>query len=704
MRKVAASIFHDPRSVAVFGASENPDKIGGRPIHHMKTHGFGGSIFPINPNRTTVQGLAAYSSLSDAPSIPDVAVVAVAGAGAVDAVRDCARLGVAGCVVLSSGFAETHDSAGAAMQNEMVRIAHESGMRLVGPNAQGLANIATGAILSFSTMFIEAPTGDGSVAVVSQSGGMSAVAYGLLRERGVGVRYMHGTGNDSDVNVFEMISAVLDDPGIRVVLMYAEGVSDAAAFEVAARKAAVRGIPIVALVGGLSENGARAVQSHTGSLASAGVVVDAFLERLGVRRVSSMTELIESVDLYISGATVSEDELAIISSSGAMCVLASDYASEHGLGLSEFSAHTETALTRALPHFATAKNPVDITGALLTNSGLLQQVFDCFGEDDSSIGAYLFSLPVAGRGYDIEGFASTTAEFIARLDRPLAVVTPQGEVAKIFRSAGVPVFGDEAHAIRALAGYIAHKKSMTTVARSDTLDLRRPVDLHRASTLNEADSLAVLAHRGDVVEHLLVKDEAEAAEAFARFDGRPVVLKGCTSSVTHKTEYGLVALGSTTPEAVADAASRILQAMVENDFAVDGLLIEPMLESEFEVMVGSHRDPTLGSVVVVGAGGKYIEALPDFKVLLPPFERVDVIRAIESLRLAPLLHGTRGDAAVDITSWVDLAMAVGDLMISEDSVVESLDANPVLLVRDGTRMRAVIADAVVIVRDREAST
>jgi acyl-CoA synthetase (NDP forming) len=212
MTDSAMDAFHHPQSVAVFGASDSIDKVGGRPIHYLKSLGYAGRVYPINPSRSTVQELPAFADIALLPEVPDVAVIAVPGPGAVDAVRQCAGAGVKGCVILSSGFAEAREAAGIEMQEEMVRIAGAAGMRLVGPNAQGLANFGNGAVLAFSTMFIEAPPMDGPVALVSQSGGMSAIPYGLLRDRGVGVRYCHGSGNDCDVNVSELVSLVWQYP------------------------------------------------------------------------------------------------------------------------------------------------------------------------------------------------------------------------------------------------------------------------------------------------------------------------------------------------------------------------------------------------------------------------------------------------------------------------------------------------------------
>jgi acetate---CoA ligase (ADP-forming) len=407
-----------------------------------------------------------------------------------------------------------------------------------------------------------------------------------------------------------------------------------------------------------------------------------------------MTELVEAVDIYLTGAEVTGDRLCIVSNSGGVCVLGSDYAAEQGLPLASWEPRTLAAITAALPPFASPRNPVDITGALLTDSRLVRRVLECI-QQDSGADAFLISLPVSGRGYDVDEFASAVADFAQRIDRPLALVTPQPRAAALYRAHGLPVYADEAAGVRAVAGYLRHRQLMTRVASAPPLDLRPPSGAP-ATVWNEVRSLDFLAGRADVVDHRLATDAAGAAKAFVELGDGPVVVKGCTATVSHKSEYGLVELGCADVEAVAAAAERIEQRMRDHGLVADGILVESMLNGALEVMVGAHRDPRLGAVVVVGAGGKYVEALPDFAMLLPPFERDDVARAIAGLRIAPLVRGVRGEAPLDVGPWIDLALAVGALMVAEDSAVESLDINPVLLVRSVEGTRAVVADAVVM--------
>lgn len=691
-----AAALHAPASVAIVGASDDPDKIGGRPIRYLREFGFTGAVLPVNARRSVVQGLPAYPDVAALPVVPDVALIALPGAAATEAVLACAQLGVRACVVFTSGFGETDDPDALALQERMLAAARHAGMRLVGPNCQGLANFANGAVLGFSTMFTEQPPCDGPVAIVSQSGAMCSVPYGLLRRRGVGIRYAHGSGNDADVGVAELAEAVLADPEIRLLLLYLENIRDAGMLERMAHRALEAGVPVVALMGGRSADGKRAAKSHTGALANEHRVVDAFFERTGIWRARSMSEFVGATELYLQGWEPRGRRLAVVSNSGAVCVLAADAAADHGLPLARLSEQTTGQLDAVLPRFATRTNPVDITAALLTDSSLLGQALQALTRDPD-VDACLLGIPVAGQGYDVARFAVDAAHVARDSGRPLVVAAPQPAVAEAFRDAGLVVFDEESGAVSALAQLLAHTELVSAAKL-----LQRP-SLHTAAygeggTLNEADSFAVLGRAGVcVVRHLLVADPAAAGSAFEDLGAGPVVLKVCTSAATHKSDLGLVRLGLTTREAVERAAAELWRAAGDQGVRTDGLLVAQMTDALHEVLVGAHRDPVFGPVVVVGAGGTAVEALSDVQLLLPPFSKAEVHRAISRLRLAPLLAGVRGGPPADVDAWAEIAVQVADLMADPTCPLSSLDLNPVMLraQRPG-KQGAVVVDAVVL--------
>ena len=681
----------DPRSVAVIGASENPNKIGGRPIHYLGRFGFKGAIYPINPHRAEIQGHKSYPDLASLPESPELAIVAVPGEAAVAAVARSAERGVKVAIVMASGFGETGAS-GQAEEQAMVASARAHGMRLVGPNTQGLANFGTGAIANFSTMFLESPPEDGPVAIVSQSGAMSVVPYGLLRGRGIGVRHTHATGNDADVTAPELALAVLEDPAVRLLLLYLESIADAAVLAEVAESARRREVPVVVLKAGRTAAGQKAARSHTGALANEDRVVDAFFRQHGMWRARDVPDLVNAAELYLKGWRPEGRRLVAISNSGASCVMSADIAADFGIPLAALSNKTQRELGAVLPGFATVSNPIDITAALLSNNRLLGAILPIVGRDPA-VDLTMVAIPVAGVGYDVEAFARDTAEFSRVTHKPAVAMIPQPSVAAPFRAAGVPVFADETQTIRAL-DQLARHAALLRRARPAPMP-RATVTLPEGTSrfLNEAESLALLAGHGiPVVPHRLCRSEAETREAF-RALGPKVAVKACSAEVPHKSEHGLVSLGIESEQAAGLAFTYQWSRLATLDVARDGVIVAAMASAPRECALGARLDPVFGPVVMVGDGGKYVEAMPDVSVLLPPFSCEDVLEALAQLRIAPLFKGVRGEPPLDADALADAVLKLGSLIASAEGRIASIDLNPVMVGARGAGV--VVVDALV---------
>jgi len=691
--KEALRVALAPRSIALIGASENPNKIGGRPLAYLSRFGFKGAIYPINPSRTEVQGVRSFPSLAALPGTPDVAIVAVAGDRAVAAVDECAAAGVKLAIVMSSGFGES-DAEGKRKEVAMAARARAQGMRVVGPNSQGLANFGTGAVASFSTMFIEAPPQDGPIGIISQSGAMSVIPYGLLRARGIGVRHSHATGNDCDVTVCELATVVAEDPALELLMLYLEGIPDPWNLAEAARVARDRDLPVVVLKSGRSPAGQEAARSHTGSLASEDRLVDAFLRDHGILRVDTMSELVGAAELYLKGWRPQGRRLVAISNSGAVCVLTADAASAAGMPMQPLSAATQAELQGILPGFATTTNPVDITAALLTNSSLLGAILPAIARDPAA-DAFLVGIPVAGAGYDVEAFARDSAAFAALTGKPLVVAAPQESVAARFKAQRLAVFPTESEAIGALSQFLAHAQLRDAArARPPALARWAPRDIAAAAMLDEAASLELLRASGvPVVDHVVCHTEADVLAAFDALGGSPVVLKGCSSTVAHKSELGLVKVGLGDREAAAGAHRDIVAAAAGAGVALSSVIVARMVRGQRELMIGARADPVFGPVLLVGDGGKYVEVMPDSQVLLAPFDLASIEAALRRLRIAPLLDGVRGEPALDVDAFCAAALQVGRLILDDSSAVTNLDINPVIVGARGSGCVAV--DAVV---------
>ncbi|BCX67725.1 acetate--CoA ligase family protein [Pseudomonas izuensis] len=680
----ALSLF-DPSSVAIIGASEDPNKVGGRPIHYMLKFGYTGTILPINPKRESVQGLRCYPDLDALGIVPDAAIIAVSGQAAVDAIKACALSGVKTAVVMASGFAETGES-GRQLQNELVDFARHHGMRLIGPNAQGFANFANGAVLNFSTMFMEVTPVDGPIAIVSQSGAASVMPYAMLREQGYGVRYLAATGNDADLGVSELTRMLVDDPQVRLILVYVETVSNPQLLAEAAHIARQNGCQIVLLKGGVSHKGAAAAASHTGAMVGQDGALDAFLDKHGIWRAHDIHELVNAAPLYLSSFAPGAGRTVVMSHSGAVGVLCADAAERVGLPLTELAAPTLERLKGLIPDFASAANPLDLTAALLGNGGMFPAVLDVLGQDPEA-DMFLIGIPVAGPGYDVPGLAQTTARFMQHTGKPVVMTAPQADVRAQFQQAGIPGFRNESEAVSALRQYARHcqwQGSTLPAARATTVSAY-------AGLLDEAQSLALLAHAGvPVVEHQVCHDADSAARIATEFGGR-IVVKGCAAQVPHKSEHGLVHLNLGDPQAVQDAAQRCLGALDSLGVPHGRLIVARSVKGLHEFMLGVVVDPLFGPLVVIGEGGTLVEIRKDTVSLLAPFTEAQARQAIERLRIAPVLKGARGQPSLDAEALARAAVALGNFALQHQTNLLSVDINPVMVMAEGV----VAVDAVI---------
>ena len=595
---------------------------------------------------------------------------------------------------MSSGFGEGGSVEGRARERRMVEGARAHGMRIVGPNSQGLANFGTGAVMSFSTMFKELPPADGHVAVLSQSGAFSVVPYGFLRRRGIGVRHSHATGNDADVTVAELAAVVAEDPQVKLMLLYLEGIPDPHQLAEVARIGRERGMPVLALKSGRTPAGQAAAQSHTGALANEDRIVDAFFEHHGIWRAQTMEELVDATALYLKPWRTGGRRLVAVSNSGAAGVLSADAATARGMPLARFSAETRAALAATLPVFANIDNPVDVTGALLSDSSLFGRTLSILASD-SGADAFVIAFPVAGAGYDVAGFAAAAAGLQEAGGKPVVAAAPQPNVASVFEAAGIPTFATESHAIACLDQVITHSERVARAGERQPWSppCRTVAGVPRMA--NEAESLAILSQAGvPVVPHRLCRTAAEAGAAFAALGG-PVAVKGCSSGIVHKTELGLVRLNVQDEAGVQSAFEAMSKAIAAAGAAFDGVIVARMLRGRHELMIGAHRDPVFGPVLVVGNGGKYVEAVPDARLLLAPATEQDVLEQLQRLRIAPVLGGVRGEPPMDTQAFVQAAVAVSRLMQAEPRI-DSIDVNPMVLA--SAREGAFALDAVVFLR------
>lgn len=464
----ALDLLLAPRSVAVVGASDNPNKIGGRPIAYLLQQGYQGRIYPVNPRVQTVQGLPAHASLDALPEVPDAVVLCVGSEQVEEQLALCARLRVPHALLFASSYAEVGEE-GRQRQQRLLDICNSGGVRLVGPNSIGVAAFHTGAILSFASIYSDHEPLDGPIAVVSQSGAIGVSAYALLREAGWGVRCVAATGNEADLDSADFIEALASSNGVQIILVYVENVPDPTRMAVALAVARSRGVAVVALLAGKGEDGRRTALLHTGSKGAASATHVALFEAHGCRVVRSLEAMVATVPWHLGPHCRPEGapRVAIVSNSGASCVMAADEVSAHGFTLASLSAETCDALSAMLPSFSLNRNPIDLTAMLLTDTALLGNAMDVVMADPSVDAVMLSLLAVGGPSYDVPRFARESAAARARHGKPIVVCSPHAHVRSAFAASFFPACGSESQAVEQLSAHVSHATRAAAFAAGD---------------------------------------------------------------------------------------------------------------------------------------------------------------------------------------------------------------------------------------------
>ncbi len=695
----------EPSSVAVLGASEVVTKAGGRPLAYLRETGFAGRVYPINPRHRTLFGFDCFPSLDALPEVPDLVVVAIPAEGVLPAVRQAAAMGVGAMVIYTSGFAEV-GLEGGAVEREIRDICERTGLVVCGPNCQGIANLFNGLSVNFSTALSEGQPKPGPIGIVSQSGLVGALIASECMARSLGLGYLVSTGNEAGFEFADAVAHMADDPRIRVVVGYLEGIRDVARFRAAALKAREKGKPLVVLKAGRSPAAARAAASHTGALAGSARLHDALFAELGVVVAESLEDLLDAAVTFGAALPAARGaRVGIVGNSGGFNVLCTDDLHRFGLELASLSESTQAEIAAHLPAFLSAQNPVDLASLSqsdpATTRKLLQRVADDPGVD----------IVICCFGAIRAASDALTAELVAfarSASKPMVAAwlasAPSGFAA--LSAAGVPTFTDPSRAAKAARRLLDAARRSADAARpapaaassspaeaAPVVALVRAAQTRGAGVIGEATLLPALGEIGLRVPRMArARTPAEAEAAFAALGADRVAVKIDSPDILHKTDVGGVALGIASPAACREASEAILRAVREKKpgAAIEGLLVMEMASGRAEVMIGVNRDPILGPFVAVGLGGVFVEALGDVAFRAAPFGEAEATALLRSLKAWPLLEGTRNLPRLDVPALARAIATVSRLAAAVPEIGE-LDLNPVLVGREGEGV--VVVDA-----------
>ncbi|TCP46821.1 acyl-CoA synthetase (NDP forming) [Tamaricihabitans halophyticus] len=678
----------NPTSIALVGAT---DKSGWSlsTFVNLRDNGFTGPVYLVNPRAEQVHGQQAHSSLSAIGAPVDLVYVMVPTAAVLSVLREGERLGIRQYVVLTAGFGEI-GAEGARREAEVHDFAVAHGLTVLGPNGNGFINAA--ASITPYGLPIPAPLLSGSVGVVLQSGALASAILTFSQARNIGLSLLTAMGNETVVSVNDVLDYLIDDPRTKVIALFLESVRHPAEFAAAARRAAATGKPIVVLKIGSSKLASRTAQAHTGALVGDDAVVDAAFRQLGVLRVRSLEDLLVTAGLLTELAPLRGTRIGVVSASGGASEIIADRAEEEGLDIPAFAETTRAELDAILPEFATAQNPLDVTGYVVVDRTLLSRAMEVVSRDPGIDLVVLVSdLPrVEPANVDLAmRMYQATVERVRQAPVPVVVVSNVLVDVTAFgrgvqHETGFPyVAGGIEHGMTAI-GAAARWSAVIWDEVPRQVRPAEPVIAGEPSGMwTEQQAAALLADNGIPVVPAQLATDSDSAVAAAEGFGYPVVLKAVADGLGHKSDIGGVRLGLANPREVRQAHDDVRAALQARGATGIGTLIQPQRSGGVELLVGVVRDDTWGLTMAVGLGGMWVEVLRDSALCVLPAGHAEVRAAVERLRGFDVLRGARGGEPADVDAIVDVAVRIGALAEGIGDQLDSLEVNP-LLVRGST--------------------
>ena len=681
-----------PRSVAVIGASEREGSVGRTMLWNLIRSPFGGTVFPVNPQRHSVLGIKSYPDIASVPEVVDLAVIATPAATVPQVIRECVAAGVKGAIIVSAGFKEIGE-AGAALEQQVLAEARRGGMRIIGPNCLGLMNPLVG----LNATFAGTSARSGNVAFISQSGALCTSILDWSLGENVGFSAFVSIGSMLDVGWGDLIEYLGDDPYTHSIVLYMESIGDAHAFLSAAREVAMDK-PIIVLKVGHTEAAALAAASHTGALTGSDEVLNAAFRRCGVLRVHTISDLFDMAEILAKQPRPKGNRLSIVTNAGGPGAIATDALISGGGALSELAPETVQKLNQFLPAQWSHHNPIDILGD--ASSDRYAQTLEVVANDPNSDGLLVILTPQAMTN------PTQTAEKLkaySKLGKPILSSWMGGaEIAagtQILNQANIPTFPYPDTAVRLFNYMWQYTYNLRGIYETPSLptdsDLHSPdrilaeqiltrVRNSDRSLLTEYESKQLLAAYGiPTIATEIATSDIEAVEIADRF-GYPVVLKLHSETISHKTDVGGVQLNLGDAAAVSQAFEAIASKVRSIDpQAFLGVTVQPMVKMEgYELILGSSLDPQFGAVMLFGMGGQLVEIFQDRALALPPLNTTLARRMMEQTRIYKALQGVRGRQAIDLAKLEQLLVSFSQLIVEQPQIRE-IDINPLLVSPEG---------------------
>lgn len=681
-----------PKSIALIGASTQPGKLGYEILNNLIKSGYSHRIYPVNPKAESVLNLPCFPSIQAVSAPVDLAIIAIPAACVLKTLKDCGEHGVKAAIVISAGFRETGHE-GLLAEMEMARLAERYGMAIVGPNCLGVMDTATPMNASFAADMALS----GSIAFMSQSGAVCTSVLDMSLAMGLGFSKFVSLGNKAHLNELHFLEAWRHDEDSNVVMAYLEGISDGRRFVDTAR-VFTKHKPLVAIKAGVTNAGSKAVSSHTGTLAGSEKAYHAAFMQSGVIRVESIEELLDISRLFAMQPLPRTDDMAILTNAGGPGILATDAMERAGLRLASLSKDTMDALAAQLPAAASVLNPVDILGD--ARADRYHQALSVLLKDENVSAVLMLLTPQIMT--EIEETARIVVD-LAKVSHKTVVACFMGEKRvqsgrNLLSAGGIPNYASPDRAVRGLKAMCTYREWQARplpVFPSFDLDrdrLRQLFDTAKRENrleMGETEARAVLEACDVRVPASRLCASPDEAVDFAESIGYPVVLKIASPDILHKTDIGGVRMNLLSASAVRDAFELITlrAARTLPEAEIWGCLVQKQIMGDVEVIVGMHRDPQFGPLVMFGLGGIYVETLKDISFRLAPFSQEEAKEMISEVRSAGILYGVRGRKRKDIEAVVNVLLKVSYLVTEFPEIVE-MDINPLMVFDEGRGVMA----------------
>ena len=688
--------FFNPQSIAIVGASRQKSKVGYEILANIVKAGYKGGIFPVNPNTDTIEGIKCYPDLESIPDTPDLVIIIVPAKIVPPVMQQCAKVGVKSVIIITAGFREVGEE-GRALEKQVVQIAKQAGIRVIGPNCLGLIVPANKLNASFGGDLPAA----GAIAYLSQSGALLAAILDTANAAGIGFSKLVSIGNKADIDELDIIKALAADKDTKVIAGYLESIADGDEFVRQAERIS-HTKPIILIKSGGTQAGAKAASSHTGSLAGSETAYESAFERAGIVRCDSIRQQFDYAQAFANQPLPGGPGVAVITNAGGPGIMAADAIEREGLSFARLTKETEEKLASRLPAAANWHNPIDILGDALADR--YEFALDVVLDDPNVDVVLVLLTPQAMTE------PARTAEVIVKTARSkrkkpvLACFLGAAKVregVEILRRGKIPPYDTTQGAvstIKVMVDYVRWRSRPKRVVKLFPVNRRKVeniVERHLRQDIldiGEAESKEILEAYGFVTPKGSLATTADQAANIAQQIGYPVVLKIWSPDILHKSDVGGVKVGLASEQEVRDAFDLMIYRIPKKlpDAHILGVLVQEMCRKGKEVILGMHRDPHFGPLMMFGMGGIMVEVLKDVSFYLAPLTAEEAKQMLVNTKTYRILQGVRGDEGVDVDKIAEGLQRLSQL-VTEFPQIREMDINPYVVGREGTTPIAVDA-------------